>query len=144
MEYPKIETLLDRDERFRVTGGKWRLPEFEYLQNNHWLFTEKVDGTNVRVIWDGASVEIRGRTDNAQMPPFLIKRVNELITPEKLVAIWPKSDEPVVVILFGEGYGAKIQKGGGNYKSDGVDFVLFDVLVGRWWLKWTDVLDVGY
>jgi hypothetical protein len=37
--------------------------------------------------------------------------------------------------LFGEGYGAKIQKGG-NYIKDDVNFILFDVLVnGKWWLK---------
>ena len=34
---------------------------------------------------------------------------------------------------------ARIQKGGGNYKPDGVDFVLFDVLVAGWWLKREDV-----
>ena len=32
-------------------------------------------------------------------------------------------------VLYGEGYGAKIQKGGGNYRAD-QDFVLFDVRVG--------------
>lgn len=53
IEYPKIETLFDRDEvTHKVIVGKWRLPEFEYLQNNNWSFTEKIDGTNVRVMWD--------------------------------------------------------------------------------------------
>ena len=33
------------------------------------------------------------------------------------------------VILFGEGYGRKIQNGGA-YIPDGVDFILFDVLIG--------------
>jgi len=49
-EYHKIETLLDRDEKFKVIQGKWRLPEFEYLQDNQWMFTEKVDGTNIRIM----------------------------------------------------------------------------------------------
>ena len=34
------------------------------------------------------------------------------------------------VILFGEGYGRKIQKNGDKYISNGVDFILFDVLIG--------------
>ena len=42
----------------------------------------------------------------------------------------------------GEGYGAKIQKGGGNYRSD-QDFVLFDVKVGDWWLQRHDIEDVA-
>ena len=38
------------------------------------------------------------------------------------------------ITLYGEGYGMKIQKGG-NYIKDGVNFILFDVKVGRWWLS---------
>lgn len=155
LEYPKIDTLFDRDAKFKVicrAGGheteQWRLPEFEYLKDNSWFFTEKVDGTNIRVTWDGKTITIQGRTDEAQIPPFLVKKINELVTPEKMALVFPTigapSPEPLPQItLFGEGYGAKIQKGGGNYKPDGVDFVLFDVLVGNWWLKWDAVLDVG-
>ena len=45
-------------------------------------------------------------------------------------------------VLYGEGYGAKIQKGGGNYRAN-QDFVLFDVRVGPWWLQRVDVEDVA-
>lgn len=38
--------------------------------------------------------------------------------------------EPVPVTVFGEGYGVKIQKGG-NYISDDVNFILFDVRFGN-------------
>ena len=41
-------------------------------------------------------------------------------------------------MLYGEGYGAGIQKVGVNYRPD-KDFVLFDVRVGRWWLQRQDV-----
>ena len=37
------------------------------------------------------------------------------------------------ITLYGEGYGTKIQKGG-NYISNDVDFILFDIKVGDWWL----------
>ena len=46
------------------------------------------------------------------------------------------------VCLYGEGYGAKIQKGGGNYRQD-QSFVLFDVKIGDWWLQREDVEDVA-
>lgn len=36
------------------------------------------------------------------------------------------------MILYGEGYGAKIQKGGGNYIPTGVSFILFDVKIGNY------------
>ena len=94
--------------------------------------------TNIRVKWDGTHVTFGGRTDAAQTPTFLLAKLQELFPAEKLAAhlFGP-------VCLYGEGYGAKIQKGGGNYKADGVDFVLFDVLIGDWWLNWEDVVGVG-
>jgi hypothetical protein len=45
-------------------------------------------------------------------------------------------------ILYGEGFGAGIQKGGGNYQGL-QSFILFDVRVGDWWLNWPDVIDVA-
>jgi hypothetical protein len=52
-------------------------------------------------------------------------------------------EESFPVTLYGEGYGAKIQKGGGNYRDD-QSFRLFDVQVGRKWLDWPNVEDVAH
>ena len=150
-EYPKIETLLDRDEKtFKVIPGKWRTPEFEYLATNLWTFTEKVDGTNIRVMWNGRTVGLLGhpvltfggKTNDAQIPPFLLKRLGELFAAELMVKTFPDSIGSIIC-LYGEGYGARIQKGGGLYKSDGVDFVLFDVWIDGWWLERKNVEDVA-
>ena len=46
------------------------------------------------------------------------------------------------ITLYGEGYGAKIQKGG-NYISSDVDFILFDIKVGKWWLQRDAVEDIA-
>jgi len=37
----------------------------------------------------------------------------------------------------------KIQKGGGNYIADGVDFVLFDVWINGIWLERENVEDIA-
>ncbi len=145
MEYPKITTLFERDpeQNFkRVIEGKYAKPEFEYLKNADWEFTEKVDGTNIRVILKPDDVEFRGKTDNAQIPPFLLDRLAVVFTsfPARYAVVFPNTPE---VILCGEGYGAKIQKGGGNYIPDGVDFILFDVYIGGYWLEPDNVRDVG-
>lgn len=45
-EYHKIQTLFKRDmttKKKSLIEGQWTLPEFEYLANNRWIFTEKVD-----------------------------------------------------------------------------------------------------
>jgi len=140
-EYDKIQSIFKRDEKtHKFILGQYSLPEFEYLQNNVWVFTEKVDGTNIRIGWDGQNLEIGGRTDNAQIPTFLYQKLTELFTPEKMLKSFPDSQEAgYSLMLCGEGYGAKIQKGGGNYIPDGVDFILFDVLIGEWWLRRDDV-----
>jgi len=132
--YHKIQTLFKRDPETNFKTlllYQYSLPEFEYLKDNIWTFTEKVDGTNIRIIIhpDG-SVEFRGKTDRAQIPAGLTKRLTELFPPNgKLAEQFPDGG-----CLYGEGYGAKIQKGGGNY-SPTQEFVLFDVRVGVCWLE---------
>ena len=46
-EYHKIKTVFKRDPvtKFKtLLEGEFASPEFEYLKNNEWIFTEKVDG----------------------------------------------------------------------------------------------------
>lgn len=151
IEYHKIQSVYLRDPANRhksFLDGQWSMPEFGYLAANEWHWTEKVDGTNVRVHWNGSKVTFGGRTADAQMPLFLIHRLEQLFPMEKFRSLFPPKDElgqEVVhdVMLYGEGYGAKIQKGGGNYKPDGVDFVLFDVQIGGIYLERENVEDVA-
>ncbi len=141
-EYHKIQTLFKRDLQQKskpLIEGEWSLPEFEYLANNEWVFTEKVDGTNIRVMLAEGKVTFGGRTDSAQIPAQLVARLNEKFLPLADLALEKLGENSC---LYGEGYGAKIQKGGGNYRAD-QDFVLFDVKIGDWWLQRTDVEDVA-
>lgn len=132
-KYEKIETLFARD----IEGTKklmpdvFRDPTIEFLQYCEWVWTEKVDGTNIRVYWDGHKVTFGGRTDNAAIPAELVTRLNELFGGEVNAQIFEQVFGDKEVILFGEGYGRKIQKGGDKYIADGVDFILFDVLIGE-------------
>lgn len=139
-EYSKIQSIFKRDEKsHKFIEGAFSLPEFEYLKDNTWVWTEKIDGTNIRVFWDGEKVSFGGRTANAQIPVFLYDKLNELFSSDKFKEYFP--DTPLC--LYGEGYGARIQKGGGNYISNGVSFILFDVLIGDWWLKREDLEDIA-
>ena len=144
-EYHKIQTVFKRDmtNKGRIIEGCYSLPEFDYLKDNEWVWTEKVDGTNIRIEWiRNVGRKFGGRTDNAQIPAFLYERLEELFPLEKLDAAI-KTEDADSLTLYGEGFGAKIQKGGENYKHDGADFVLFDVEVGGWWLKRFDVEGVA-
>lgn len=141
-EYHKIQTMFKRDMQNNgktLLEGQWTLPEFEYLAHNQWVFTEKVDGTNIRILLKNGCVYFGGKTDNAQIPAPLVARLNATFLPlaPQMQAIFQGD-----VCLYGEGYGAKIQKVGGNYRPD-QDFVLFDIRVGDWWLQRADVEDVA-
>lgn len=145
-EYHKIQSLFLRDEATkhkRFLMGQYSLPEFEYLADLEWIFEEKVDGTNIRIAYDGEKVIFGGRTDNAQTPTFLLQKLQGLFTLESLrqTFVQPEPDRPVV--MYGEGYGAKIQKGGGDYIQDGCGFILFDVRIGHMWLKRDSLTDIA-
>jgi hypothetical protein len=140
-EYPKIpgpyRRHIEGPNRNQLIEGYWTSPELQATATLEWCWTEKVDGTNVRVMWDGHRVTFGGRTDRAQMPVKLMERLAELF-PEELLEQYSGADP---VTLYGEGYGAGIQRGG--LYRDHIDFVLFDVRVGRWWLNRSDVEGVA-
>ncbi len=129
--YLKIQSVFkrDADNNFKTFTKEYSIPEIEYLKDNVWVWTEKVDGTNMRVCFEDGRIKIGGRTDNAQIYTPLLERMNELFTKEKL-------EKYEGLTFFGEGYGRKIQKVGSAYKPDGVDFILFDIQAKEGiWLK---------
>lgn len=166
--YHKIQTLfkrnLDGPKKGKMIRGDWTTPELEYLAGNEWEFTEKVDGTNIRIELNRdtandnfMTVNYAGRTDNAVLPkplelwleekfptfPNYRRDLSEPSYTERYVEVveWMRQGDLRHVVLFGEGYGPKIQNGG-NYGTE-QKFVLFDVKVGDWWLKRDAVDDVA-
>lgn len=134
-EYHKIETLYERGDNFKVQPWKFKSPVYSTI--NPWRWTEKVDGTNIRVGRINETYFVGGKTENANLPADLLNNIAGLGLDEKLSTVF-QSD----VVLYGEGYGAGIQKGG-SYRAD-KSFILFDVLVdGKWWLDYENVKDVG-
>lgn len=148
-EYHKINTIYKRDmstgtKHAPLIIGDWSSPEFEFLQNNTWEWTEKIDGTNIRIGWNGTRVEYAGRTDKAVIPTHLLKKLNEIFTVEKLQEVFglPGDTASTKVVIYGEGYGVKIQQGG-NYLPDDVNFILFDIQIGPWWLQRKDIESIA-
>jgi ATP-dependent RNA circularization protein (DNA/RNA ligase family) len=142
MKYHKIQTVYKRDPATKyktLLEGEYSLPEFEYLKYNEWEWTEKVNGTNIRVFCDGNSTcTFEGRSNNSQIPASLFNKLKEMFPVDKFI----KGFGETPIILFGEGYGPKIQKGGGNYRED-VSFVLFDVKINGYWLSRDNVEDIA-
>jgi len=174
--YQKINTIFMRDAKNVIMPYEpFVEPEFEYLRGLKWRGECKIDGTNMRievtkeivpsetsVIPSCAGVKfnvrIAGKTDNAQIPPKLLKFMEDNYPKDKVLASlglkefipidewetkhnWLEYDQiPNIYTIYGEGYGAGIQKAGGNYIKNGVGFIVFDVKVNDIYLK-TDARD---
>lgn len=140
-DYGKVQTffLRDPETKFKtVLEGQYALPEFEQLAFIDWDFTEKVDGTNVRVsVTYKRDITIGGHHANSQIPTPLLNYLMQAFTPDTLgnaIDFSKLEQDESVLTLYGEGYGAGIQNGGGNYRQD-QGFILFDVCVGGVWLQ---------
>jgi ATP-dependent RNA circularization protein (DNA/RNA ligase family) len=144
LEYPKIDTLFERKEDFTVDTTKLKRSVVATIST--WDVTEKIDGTNVRIsLSESGEVSYGGRTSNAQMPTDLLMKLVHLFPAEKLRNVfWDEAKHSGKgVILFGEGYGPGIQKGGGLYRQD-KSFILFDVLFeNKWWVDHENVVNIA-
>lgn len=186
--YHKINTLYKRDiNNIIMQHYEWSCPEFEYLRTLPWDASEKIDGTNMRIevtresvygevsniddigniIGVKFNVEIKCKTDNAQIPPHLEKYMKETFTDDKVFASlgikeyipieewaehgWCVSKEDLTPVydkipekytLYGEGYGMKIQRGGGRYLSNSVSFIGFDVKVNDTYLLHDNAMEI--
>lgn len=148
LTYPKIDTLFNRNKKFKVIEGDFTHLEFELVKT--WSCTEKIHGENMRIIYDGKAEIVSILTREHDKPEYvqkeLLKFMQEKYTFEKLRAIFkPKGVDHAV--LFGEGYGPRIQQGKG-YKNEH-DIILFDVLVNdiltedEWWLEPESIQDIA-
>jgi hypothetical protein len=160
MEFPKIYNLLVRNEEDKkhCLPGTRSNPAFE--QVNSWLVLEKIDGTNIRLILDwgccGPLYEARGRSDAATLPKNFsdeaVPHIGAVHMAMALLSIEPEAEPgSLAMIVYGEGYGPGIQKGGGAYAPH-KSFRVFDVatcriieedgerrLGHRLWRTWADV-----
>lgn len=142
--YHKIETIFNRDEKGskKLIEGSWRNDTVQFLANNVWQFTEKIDGTNIRVMWDGHTITFGGRTERASIPAHLMNKLIEMFGGDETEQLFEQMFGEKEVIFFGEGYGPKIQAVGSQYRDD-VSFILFDIMVGDMFLKRDDVESIA-
>lgn len=144
-EYQKIDNPFKRDtSTHRVTEGLWSSPALEFTADCPWEFTEKVDGTNIRVTYpnEQGGITVQGKTDRAQLKQDLIEAVHASFNLDTLREKCASATVEEPIIFYGEGYGPGIQAVGTRYAPT-KRFICFDVRVGRFWLRRGDVLGLG-
>lgn len=125
--YHKIENIFNRDMdgSKKLIIGDFRNETVEFLKDVEWICTEKIDGTNIGVVWDGHKVSYIGRTERSDIPKKLIASLDAQFQGNEVETIFEQLFGEKQAILFGEGFGGRIQKG--SHCSEDEDFILFDV-----------------
>ena len=131
-EYQKIETLYTFDSEIKRFRKKLYNPIVEYLKDCKWFGTEKIDGTNTRVLWNGHSFEFAGRTDSGDLPKALRELLANTFNYDMEILFEQKFGNKEV-ILFMEGYAGKIQNGAyqGPESIIGFDIMIGDVYLDK-------------
>ena len=130
----KIGTFPNLGKRYLTR--EYESPLFESLVNADWEVTEKVDGTNIRIGWDGdGTVTFTGRENKNSRLPDGDTGVQELLestfTVDRFLA-GPNPRSPMTI--FCEVFGPNIGKYGHLY-GDRPTAVVLDVLIDGWWLQ---------
>lgn len=142
--YHKIETLFEFDkETKRFNTGKFYNKSVELLKENNWLFTEKIDGTNFRIIWDGHRLTYGGRTENSTFSKEQIEYIEKNLVNEIKETLIESMFMERQIIIYGELYGTKIQNGRLYTDGLGISFKVFDIKVGELFLTYDNMKDLA-
>ena len=144
--YPKIDTIWKRNMKKKgiIIPGEYASEEIEKNKEIQWRVTEKIDGTNIRIIWDKKNgIVFKGRKPNSMIPPMLEKALHILFDGKE--EIFQSNFGENTAILYGEGFGGRVSGGkipAKNY-NESSGFILFDVWTGKKWLDWKEVTETA-
>lgn len=147
-KYQKIQNVFKRSAETKgIDPYKWGNEAIAFLINAQWIVQEKIDGTNVRVIWDGNRVSFGSKNtlETANLPGRLREHLEAEYGTKEFEYLIEQTFGDTPITLYGEGYGHKIQSGAGYFpdEPEGKNaFIGFDVRVGRQYLAPDQTQDV--
>lgn len=133
--YPKIRNIYYRNMNGdkKIVQGKYSKDYLEYLANLEWEGTEKLDGMNVGLVWDGYKITFQGRTEKTAFTKEQLEYlVTNFATPE-VEEVLEQQFGDSSAIFYGELVGKGIGACGAKYYADGYRFVVFDILANDVW-----------
>ena len=128
VEYQKIETVFVYDKTARMFRSSYFNPIVRYLARAEWIGSEKVNGANSSVYWDGHTIQFFGRTgtDFIEGQKEALER-----TFGGMEVAFEQAFGSKQVRLFMECYGGKIcreEGGAGRYRNNPA-LIGFDVQI---------------
>lgn len=141
-EYQKIETLFKFNaETKRFNYGDFYNENVRLLKDNMWLFTEKINGINFRIHWNGHELSYAGRTDKATFSKEQIEFITANLVNETIETIFEQKFQEKVVTVYGELYGVGINDGG--LYVDGLGFKVFDIEIEDIFLEYNNMISLA-
>lgn len=133
--YPKIRSVYwrDMDGEAKIIQGKYSKDYFEYLANLEWVGTEKLDGMNVGLVWDGHSISFQGRTEQTNFSKPQIEWLNETFNNHEVEEILEQQFGETPAVFYGELVGKGIQAYGAKYHPNSYRYVVFDIQANGVW-----------
>lgn len=127
--YQKIECPYIFDIETKKFKEVYLNPLVELLKDVKWLGSEKYDGTNIRVYYDGYRISFHGRNDNTNMPSEILDLLKK--TFDNTEIIFEQNFGNKEVILFMECYGGKVlgSKRSHWYNDSDESLIGFDVMI---------------
>lgn len=105
-------------------------PAFKYLEDSYWTASRKVDGTNLRIKWDGEQAIYCGKTNKANFTPDQKEYIESVFVEEIFEENFRKDGKSPTVIIFAELVGPKIQNGdNGEFKE--LEAIIYDVKINE-------------
>ena len=143
-EYHKIETLFKFSQKHKkFIYGEFYNKNVELLKDIAWVFTEKIDGTNFRIHWNGHKLKYAGRTDEAEFSKEQIEFIERELVNEEIEQLFEQKFSEKIVTVYGELYGNKIQNGGLYTNGTGLAFRVFDIEIGDVFLEFNNMQDLA-
>jgi len=131
-EYVKIYNIFNRDETgsLEIKDGYYMLDTVQMLKDIHWCWTEKVDGTNVRIYWNGHSLSFGAKYDTDEISSDVKDYLTTLFINNEFDEMFEQKFGRSCVTLFGVCYKTDIND---------IKFVLHDVYKDDIWLSQVEI-----
>ncbi len=116
----------------------YRDPLVSYLSSDDWFYKRKLNGENMRILWNGEQALWNGKTNKFVCGNELSDYMNNTFLEEIFEEKFGRDKQ---VLLFGEHMGEKVQ--GNELGLKGHHFVLFDVNINGYWLGAQNIVEIA-
>lgn len=139
-EYQKIYPPFTRNTETKKLTNIFISNSVAFLSKKTWEWTEKINGTNMRIFWDGHKLSLYGRANETQIEKEVLDYFLNTFIYGGLEDIIEQKFKTNEVMFIGEACGGKIQ---GKKEYGDTKLILFDVCINDRYLNRMDAAEIA-